>query len=438
LIYDYRLTSGNMTSDGINGYTYDAEGHIKTAVNPATSYTYDGGGQRVRKLVGGGENVRFVYGLGGELIAEFDGASGSLKKEYVYGGGTVATIEPTAVNSNGTRYATADHLGSPRVVTNSSGGVVSRHDYKPFGEELFAGTGGRTVGMGFSVVDGNRKKFTGYERDNETSLDFAQMRYYSASQGRFTGVDPAGADPFMPQTFNKYQYVQNNPLRYVDRTGAYEEDVHRDLTTMLAYAVGFTWHESVKIGQEDQRVDEDSRNPVQFDLDGPGYRARRDFHFTTEKRRNELWHDFELRSFGSQPGLGQFQSATRDQAFYALGTYLHAFQDSYSHAKFGPRIGHMLEGHGPDKTFKDALMANMMAKATYEALVKAMKAFGFQTINQIEWAQIKPFVYRFNRSKSSEEKKQILKEMREFIETERLRMSYSGFGCISGSKRRWF
>lgn len=179
-----------MTRDGYNTYTYDAEGHIKTAANPSTTYTYDGSGQRVRKVVSGGENVRFVYGLDGELIAEFDGSNGNLKKEYVYGGGTVATIEPTAVNSNGTHYATADHLGSPRVITNSSGGVVSRHDYKPFGEELFALTGGRTAGMGFSVTDGNRKKFTGYERDNETGLDFAQARYNSSALGRFTSPDP--------------------------------------------------------------------------------------------------------------------------------------------------------------------------------------------------------------------------------------------------------
>src|SRR6266404_8139418 len=110
----------------------------------------------------------------GELIMEFDGSSGNLKKEYISGG---ITIEPTAVNSNGTQYGTADHLGTARAITNSSGSVVSRHDYMPFGEELGAGVGGRTTGMGFSNSgDNNRKKFTGYERDNETGLDFAKAR----------------------------------------------------------------------------------------------------------------------------------------------------------------------------------------------------------------------------------------------------------------------
>jgi len=174
--------AGNLLNDTVHSYTYDAENKI-SKVDNVTAYVYDGAGHRVKKLVG--ENTRFVYGIGGELAAEFDGTTGSLKKEYVYGGATLVTIEPTAVNSNGTQYTTSDNLGSPRVITNSSGAVVSRHDYVPFGEEIFAGTGGRTAAMGFSGSgDGNRKKFTGYERDTETGLDVAQARYFSSTQGR--------------------------------------------------------------------------------------------------------------------------------------------------------------------------------------------------------------------------------------------------------------
>jgi RHS repeat-associated protein len=163
-----------------------------------------------------------VYGLDGELIAEYEGSSGNLKKEYAAGGGTLITIEPTAVNSNGTQYNTGDHLGSPRVITNSSGSVMSRHDYKPFGEELGSGTGGRTTGMGFNNSgDNNRKKFTGYERDSETGLDFAQARYYANLQGRFTRPDPfsGSATTTNPQTFNRYAYVGNNPTIRSDPSG---------------------------------------------------------------------------------------------------------------------------------------------------------------------------------------------------------------------------
>jgi RHS repeat-associated protein len=209
--------AGNLLNDGVHSYTFDAENKISKVDNVA-AYTYDGEGQRVRKLVG--ENLRFVYGIGGQEIAEFDGSTGALKKEYIYGAsGLLATIEPTAINSNGTRYATSDTLGSPRVVTDSGATIISRHDFMPFGEELGAGIGGRTTGMGYSAADGLRQKFTSKERDNETGLDYFAARYYASTQGRFTSPDSFGGLQLNPQTFNLYAYVKNNPLKYVDPSG---------------------------------------------------------------------------------------------------------------------------------------------------------------------------------------------------------------------------
>jgi len=210
---------GNLTHDSTQAFTYDAENKISKVDNVA-AYVYDGEGQRVRKLVN--ENLRFIYGIDGQLVAEFSGADATLKKEYVYGAsGLVATIEPTAVNANGARYTTSDHLGSPRVVTNSAAGVASRHDYMPFGVEVGAGIGGRTTGMGYSAADGLRQKFTSKERDTETGLDYFVARYYSSVQGRFTSPDSFAGSTFNPQTMNLYSYVQGNPLTFTDPTGHY-------------------------------------------------------------------------------------------------------------------------------------------------------------------------------------------------------------------------
>jgi len=222
---DNRLTgwsydaAGNLLNDGLHTYTFDAENRIKN-VDATSAYTYDGEAQRVKKLMG--ENTRFVYGIGGKLVAEFDGATGVLKKEYIYGaGGLVATIVPNAQAGSGTQYTTSDNLGSPRVVTNASAAVVSRYDYMPFGEELGAGVGGRSSGIGYGAADGIRKKFTGYERDTETGLDYAQARYFSSTQGRFTSADPllASAKPADPQSWNRYSYVGNNPMVFIDPSG---------------------------------------------------------------------------------------------------------------------------------------------------------------------------------------------------------------------------
>jgi RHS repeat-associated protein len=197
-------------------------------------YSYDGDGNRVRKNFSLGDKLRMVYS-GGQLLAEYDISTGSLKKEYVYGAkDLIATIEP----STGTRYTTSDHLGSPRVVTNSTGSVVSRHDYMPFGEEIGVTVGGRTTGMGYSVTDGLRQKFTSKERDIETGLDYSLARYYASSQGRFTNPDPyvisfemkRGRDAKeeiemlneyigQPQNWSRYSYGLNNPLNHTDPTG---------------------------------------------------------------------------------------------------------------------------------------------------------------------------------------------------------------------------
>jgi RHS repeat-associated protein len=230
--------AGNLTNDTIHTYGFDADNKIKTVDGVSGVYSYDGDNNRVRKNFTSGDKLRMVYS-NGQLIAEYDLSNGSLKKEYIYGAkGLVATIEPT----NGTRYTTSDHLGSPRVVTNSSAGVVSRHDYLPFGEELFAGTGGRTTAQGYPTTpissDGVRQHFTGYERDSESGLDYAHARYYGSTQGRFTSPDPyviffemeRGRDAneqqeillqyiSQPQNWAKYSYGLNNPLIHTDPTG---------------------------------------------------------------------------------------------------------------------------------------------------------------------------------------------------------------------------
>ena len=68
------------------------------------------------------------------------------------------------------------------------------------------------------------EKFTGKERDAETGLDYFGARYMSSAQGRFTSPDPllSSGRPDDPQSWNRYAYVSNNPLRYTDPFGLYK------------------------------------------------------------------------------------------------------------------------------------------------------------------------------------------------------------------------
>jgi RHS repeat-associated protein len=64
-----------------------------------------------------------------------------------------------------------------------------------------------------------RSHFTGKERDTESGLDYFGARYYASSMGRFMSPDPTGGRLANPQTLNRYAYVVNNPLSFVDPTG---------------------------------------------------------------------------------------------------------------------------------------------------------------------------------------------------------------------------
>jgi RHS repeat-associated protein len=240
--------AGNVISDpnGAGTLTYDGENRMtSTLMNGVYNfYVYDADGRRVRRIVGSDEKWH-IYGFNGELIAEYpvNTGPGSPSKEYAYRNGQLLV----SGDSNNVRWTMTDALGTPRIVVGKTGGLsdVTRHDYLPFGEELFVGSGNssiRSTTMGHSTgsnIDGVRKQFTGYERDTESGLDFAQARYYSGKQGRFmspdefTGgpdelydfADVAGDNPTLyaeiedPQSLNKYQYCYNNPLSSVDPDG---------------------------------------------------------------------------------------------------------------------------------------------------------------------------------------------------------------------------
>jgi RHS repeat-associated protein len=102
------------------------------------------------------------------------------------------------------------------MVTDTQGTCTERHDYLSFGVEI-----GRTLVPCFtSLTSTVRLKFTGKERD-ETGLDYFGARYFSGAQGRFTSPDDVLKDSHVadPQSWNKYAYARNNPLRYIDPSG---------------------------------------------------------------------------------------------------------------------------------------------------------------------------------------------------------------------------
>jgi RHS repeat-associated protein len=74
------------------------------------------------------------------------------------------------------------------------------------------------------LVNGVRSRGTGKERDGESGLDNFGARYFASTLGRFQSPDPLlnSGKPWEPQSWNRYAYVDNNPLRYTDPFGLFK------------------------------------------------------------------------------------------------------------------------------------------------------------------------------------------------------------------------
>jgi RHS repeat-associated protein len=140
--------------------------------------------------------------------------------------GCILAPSLASAQSEVVEYYATDALGSIRVVFDAAGNPTARSDYLPFGEAL--ATSGSLPAQ----------RFTGQERDGETSQDHYNARNYAPRVGRFWRCDPAAGDTKRPQTWNRYAYVLNNPLAYTDPTGKNAERDPDDVDGSLDW----WWH----------------------------------------------------------------------------------------------------------------------------------------------------------------------------------------------------
>jgi RHS repeat-associated protein len=130
-------------------------------------------------------------------------------KYYTLGGRRVAMRKKPTGQADTLYYLFGDHLGSTNVVYDTSNDTWTTQRYYPYGS-----TRSGEVPTDYT--------FTGQKLDESTGLMYYGARYYDAALGRFVQADTIVPEPGNPQALNRYSYVLNNPLRYVDPTGQAE------------------------------------------------------------------------------------------------------------------------------------------------------------------------------------------------------------------------
>ncbi len=185
-------------------YTYDYAGRLTNVKKNQTTigeYIYDGEGKRLQKT----ENsvtTTFIYS--GINILYEENTNGTAT--YIYGPEGRLAERATINQQTSTYYYHTNQLGSTRLVTDSSQNIVTAATYHPYGET--------------SIEEGVEESYsyTGKEQDS-TGLYYYIGRYYDPSIGRFLSRDSRFGQIECPQSLNRYTYVLNNPLKYIDPNG---------------------------------------------------------------------------------------------------------------------------------------------------------------------------------------------------------------------------
>lgn len=226
--YDDR---GNMLFDGQEGrsYGYDIRNRMNAFYKNdrlQATYKYNDTGQRIRKTLirpaVEGDNyvtLNSTYTPEGWLLSEAGLRSKNEKsfvREYIwFNNRPVAQLE-RKIKANGKvdrvklSYIHTDHLKTPRSATNENGETVWSWESNAFGDakaDPDVDKDGRKVSI--------RLRFPGQYFDRESGLFYNNYRDYNPKLGRYMQADPIG----LFGGINRYAYVLNNPLKYIDPLG---------------------------------------------------------------------------------------------------------------------------------------------------------------------------------------------------------------------------
>lgn len=242
--YDATKKHAVRTAGSGNSYVYDANGNMAQrngATLTWTSYNYPA------QVSAGSESSTFSYTPDRQYYKQvYTGPSGTETTYYVDGilekvslpGGTtdwrhyvyangqaVAVISRQSTGTNAVTYTLEDHQGSAAMLVSSSGSALVKESFSAYGASRNGTTWSGAVPSGdqSTVASISRRGYTFHSMLGNMGLVHMNGRIEDAVIGRFLSPDPTVPEPGFTQSYNRYSYVVNNPLTYVDPTGFADE-----------------------------------------------------------------------------------------------------------------------------------------------------------------------------------------------------------------------
>jgi RHS repeat-associated protein len=210
----------NMIKGDDRSYEWTSFNKVKRLHTPQGlfKYAYDGNHSRVKKEHNG--KTTYYFGRDYEVILDVDKQGRQVRRmrHHLFAGSElVATHEKTLIahekQADKTAYVHRDALGSVDTVTNEGKEIVQQQRFTPFGEDI------AVIGSKKEYSKNDLRGFTSHENVGDTGLINMNARLYDPVIGRFIQADTVIPDPSKAMSYNRYVYVYNNPMKYVDPDG---------------------------------------------------------------------------------------------------------------------------------------------------------------------------------------------------------------------------
>jgi len=218
---------GNGNAITRNGYTVGwTSSNLPTSFTTGTEsavYSYGPDRQRWKETYTNSSGVETTY-YAGKLfeVANFGGLAHF--RHYIYAGNELVAIDDRTTAAETLNYIVSDHQGSYSSIQNSGnpGTNLVAESFTAFGNRRNGDTwsGAPTTADETNINNTTRRGYTGESViGNSMGLNHLNGRVEDAITGRFLSADPMGINPGNTQSFNRYTYVNNNPLTLVDPSG---------------------------------------------------------------------------------------------------------------------------------------------------------------------------------------------------------------------------